>query len=44
MQLLFVPLTFAVLHKKHEGKAGVTVAAMGRTWFSNQACLQRSLT
>lgn len=34
---------FAVLHKKQAGNAGVTVAAMGMTWFFNQACLQYSL-
>lgn len=44
MQLLFVPLISAVLHKKQAGNAGVTVAAMGRTWFFNQARLQYSLT
>ena len=39
MQLLFVPLIFAVLHKKQSGNSGVTVAAMGMTWFFNQARL-----
>lgn len=37
MQLLFVPLIFAVLHKKQAGNAGVTVAAMGMTWFFNHS-------
>lgn len=40
MQLLFVPLIFAVLHKEQAGNVGVTVAAMGMTWFFNQARLQ----
>lgn len=44
MQLLFVPLIFAVLHKKQAGNARATVAAMGMTWFFNQARLQHSLT
>lgn len=35
---------FAALHKEQAGNAGVTVAAMGMTWFFNQACLQHSLT
>lgn len=35
---------FAVLHKKQASNAGVTVAAMGRTWFFNQARLQHSPT
>jgi len=39
MQLLFVPLIFAALHKKHAGNAGVTVAAVDMTWFFNQAGL-----
>ena len=43
MQLLFVPLIFAVLHKKQAGNARVTVAAMGMTWFFNQTRLQYSL-
>lgn len=43
MQLLFVPLIFAVLHKKQAGNARVTVAAMGMTWFFNQTHLQYSL-
>lgn len=37
MQLLFVPLIFAVLHKKQARNAGVTVAAMGMTWFFNHS-------
>lgn len=44
MQLLFVPLSFAVLHKKQAGNARITVAAMGMTWFFNQTHLQDSLT
>lgn len=40
MQLLFVPLIFAVLHKKQAGNARVTVAAMGMTWFFHQARLK----
>lgn len=43
MQLLFVPLIFAVLHKKQAGNARVTVAAMGMTWFFNHTHLQCSL-
>lgn len=37
MQLLFVPLISAVLHKKQAGNAGVSVAAMSMTWFFNQS-------
>lgn len=37
MQLLFVPLISAVLHKKQAGNARVSVAAMSMTWFFNQS-------